>query len=159
MQGMSPHKSAPSSKEEFEKGCNGEPCSFAVLSTRILRRSGCWVTLPAAPAASSACAVLSAAAAATAAALGAPGEQHGLHPFFPTPHLPGSSAAETSGGAAALTWGSPGAPPVPWPGERRPTGPAFMDPAHSLLPPHSLFSWAVEPPTSWAHRRLFPRFC
>lgn len=78
-------------------------------------------TLPGAQAASSARAVLStatatAAAAATAAAQGATGKQCGQHSFFPTPHLPSSSAVETPGGAAAFTWGSPRAPPAPWPG-------------------------------------------
>lgn len=83
MQGMFPHKSAPSSKEkQLEGDCNGEPCSLAVLSTHILRRNSCWATLPAARTASSARAMLSAAvvvsaaaAAATAAAQDATGEQ------------------------------------------------------------------------------------
>lgn len=40
VQGMFPHKSAPSSKEkELEGDCNGEPCSLAVVSTRILQRT------------------------------------------------------------------------------------------------------------------------
>lgn len=86
---------------------------MAILSTRILHTNSCWSTLPAARAASSACAVLSAAAAATAAAQDATGEQNGQHLFFPTPHLPSSSAVETPGGAAALTWGSPRALAAP----------------------------------------------
>lgn len=86
---------------------------MAILSTRILHTNSCWATLPAARAASSACAVLSAAAAATAAAQDATGEQNGQHLFFPTPHLPSSSAVETPGGAAALTWGSPRALAAP----------------------------------------------
>ena len=100
MQGMFPHKSAPSSKGKVLEGDgNGEPCSLAVLSTRMLRKNSRGATSPAAGTASSAHAVLSvaatAAAATNAAAQGATGEQCGQHSFFPTLHLPSSSAVES----------------------------------------------------------------
>lgn len=127
VQGIFPRKSAPYRKEkELEGDNNGEPGSLAVLSTCILRRKRCRATSPAARVASLAYAVFSAAAAAaaTAAARGAAGEQCGQHPFFRTSHPPNPSAVEPRerepGGAAALTWGSPRAPPAPWPRGERP---------------------------------------
>lgn len=53
----------------------------------------------------------------------------------PPRHLPSSSAVEAPGGVAVLTWGSPRAPPAPWPGQRRKTRPASKDLAHSSLLP------------------------
>lgn len=72
--------------------------SLAVLSTLILRKNSRGATSPAGTA-SSAHAVLSvaatAAAATNAAAQGTTGEQCGQHSFFPTLHLPSSSAVES----------------------------------------------------------------
>ena len=97
---MFPHKSAPRRKEKkLEVDGNAEPCSWAVFSSRILRKKSRRATLPAAWTASSGHFVLTvaatAAAATNAAAHGATGEQWGQHSFFPTKHRPSSSAVES----------------------------------------------------------------
>lgn len=140
VQGMFPHKSAPSKEKELEGDCNGEPCSLAVLSTRILRRNSCWrlyqqLEPPPRPAVCSPLLLVLPLLQQLRPLRVLPGSSADSILSSPPRHLPSSSAVETPGGAAVLTWGSPRAPPAPWPGQRRKTGPASKDPAHSSLLP------------------------